>query len=255
MPSTKQNRVAMQQVILTVTKNKALTPLIYEMHLVGDVSGVTRAGQFVEIALDGLYLRRPISVCNYEEGELTIIYKVVGKGTDLMSQMAEGTELNVLTGLGNGFNIDYECDTPLLVGGGVGVPPLYRLTRDLIARGKAVTVVLGFNTESEIFYADKFKELGAEVIVATADGSVGVKGFVTDAIRESGVDADYFYSCGPLPMLKALCQSLSIDGEVSLEERMGCGFGVCMGCSIRTSKGAKRVCKDGPVFKKEEVIW
>ncbi|MBR5104905.1 MAG: dihydroorotate dehydrogenase electron transfer subunit, partial [Alistipes sp.] len=185
----------MQRVVLTVTKNEALTPLIYEMHLAGDVSGVTRAGQFVEIALDGLYLRRPISVCNYEEGELTLIYKVVGKGTDLMSQMAEGTQLDVLTGLGNGFNIDHECEKPLLVGGGVGVPPLYRLTRDLIARGKEVTVVLGFNTESEIFYAEKFEEAGAKVIIATADGSVGIKGFVTNAIAESGVDADYFYSC------------------------------------------------------------
>ena len=245
----------MQRVVLTVTKNEALTPLIYEMHLAGDVSGVTRAGQFVEIALDGLYLRRPISVCNYEEGELTLIYKVVGKGTDLMSQMAEGTQLDVLTGLGNGFNIDHECEKPLLVGGGVGVPPLYRLTRDLIARGKEVTVVLGFNTESEIFYAEKFEEAGAKVIIATADGSVGIKGFVTNAIAESGVKADYFYSCGPLPMLKALCQSLEIDGEVSLEERMGCGFGICMGCSIQTTKGARRVCKEGPVFKKEEVIW
>ncbi len=245
----------MQRVVLTVTKNEALTPLIYEMHLAGDVSGVTRAGQFVEIALDGLYLRRPISVCNYEEGELTLIYKVVGKGTDLMSQMAEGTQLDVLTGLGNGFNIDHECKRALLVGGGVGVPPLYRLTRDLIARGKEVTVVLGFNTEAEIFYAEKFEEAGAKVILATADGSVGIKGFVTNAIAESGVEADYFYSCGPLPMLKALCQSLEIDGEVSLEERMGCGFGICMGCSIQTTKGAKRVCKEGPVFKKEEVIW
>ena len=245
----------MQRVLLTVTKNEALTPLIYEMKLAGDVSGVTRAGQFVEIALDGLYLRRPISVCNYEEGELTLIYKVVGKGTDLMSQMAEGTQLDVLTGLGNGFNIDHECQKPLLVGGGVGVPPLYRLTRDLVARGKEVTVVLGFNTESEIFYAEKFEEAGAKVIIATADGSVGVKGFVTNAIAESGIECDYFYSCGPLPMLKALCQSLEIDGEVSLEERMGCGFGICMGCSIQTTKGAKRVCKEGPVFKKEEVIW
>ena len=245
----------MQRVLLTVTKNEALTPLIYEMKLAGDVSGVTRAGQFVEIALDGLYLRRPISVCNYEEGELTLIYKVVGKGTDLMSQMAEGTQLDVLTGLGNGFNIEHECKKPLLVGGGVGVPPLYRLTRDLIAQGKDVTVVLGFNTEAEIFYAEKFEEAGGKVIIATADGSVGIKGFVTNAIAESGVEADYFYSCGPLPMLKALCQSLEIDGEVSLEERMGCGFGICMGCSIQTTKGAKRVCKEGPVFKKEEVIW
>ncbi len=245
----------MQRVVLTVAKNFPLTPLIYEMQLVGDVSGITRAGQFVEIALDGLYLRRPISVCDYEEGRLTLVYKVVGKGTDLMSQMAEGTELDVLTGLGNGFDVDYECRKPLLVGGGVGVPPLYRLTCDLIARGKEVSVVLGFNTESEIFYAERFEALGAKVIVATADGSVGIKGFVTDAIRESGVEYDYFYSCGPLPMLKALCSATTTSGEVSLEERMGCGFGICMGCSIMTANGAKRVCKDGPVFKKEEVIW
>lgn len=245
----------MQRVVLTVAKNVALTPLIYEMTLVGDVSGVTRAGQFVEIALDGLYLRRPISVCNYEEGQLTLVYKVVGKGTDLMSQMAEGTELDVLTGLGNGFDVEYECQKPLLVGGGVGVPPLYRLTRDLIACGREVSVVLGFNTESEIFYAEEFEKLGAKVILATADGSVGVKGFVTDAIRESGVEYDYFYSCGPLPMLKALCSATTTSGEVSLEERMGCGFGICMGCSIMTANGAKRVCKDGPVFKKEEVLW
>lgn len=245
----------MQRVVLTIAKNVPLTPLIYEMTLVGDVSGVERAGQFVEIALEGLYLRRPISVCNFEEERLTIIYKVVGKGTDLMSQMTEGTELDVLTGLGNGFDIDHECQRPLLVGGGVGVPPLYRLTRDLVARGREVTVVLGFNTEEEIFYAEEFEALGAKVIVATADGSVGVKGFVTDAIRESRVEYDYFYSCGPLPMLKALCAATVTSGEVSLEERMGCGFGVCMGCSIQTVNGAKRVCKDGPVFKKEEVIW
>ena len=179
----------------------------------------------------------------------------MGKGTDLMSQMAEGTQLDVLTGLGNGFDTEFDCQKPLLVGGGVGVPPLYRLTRDLIARGKEVTVVLGFNTESEIFYAEEFEALGAKVILATADGSRGVKGFVTDAIRESGVEADHFYSCGPLPMLKALCNTLDISGEVSLEERMGCGFGICMGCSIHTTNGPRRVCKDGPVFKKEEVIW
>ena len=163
--------------------------------------------------------------------------------------------MNITFMIGNGFDIDNECERPLLVGGGVGVPPLYRLTRDLIARGKEVTVVLGFNTESEIFYAEEFEALGAKVVIATADGSVGVKGFVTDAIRESGVEYDYFYSCGPLPMLKALCSATTTSGEVSLEERMGCGFGICMGCSIQTTKGAKRVCKEGPVFKKEEVIW
>lgn len=245
----------MQQVLLTVTKNEALTPFVYEMQLEGNVSGVQSAGQFVEIALEGFYLRRPISVCDFEQNRLTLIYKVVGKGTDLMSQMAEGTQLDVLTGLGNGFDADHECLHPLLVGGGVGIPPLYRLARDLRAKGKDITVILGFNTAEEIFYKEEFEQLGANVVVATADGSVGVKGFVTDAIRESGVECDYFYSCGPLPMLKALCSTLDISGEVSLEERMGCGFGVCMGCSIQTANGAKRVCKDGPVFKKEEVIW
>ena len=243
----------MQRVILTVTKNEALTPLIYKMHLVGDVSGVTRAGQFVEIALDGFYLRRPISVCNYDEGELTIIYKVVGKGTDLMSQMAEGTQLDVLTGLGNGFDTECDCQKPLLVGGGVGVPPLYRLTRDLIARGKEVTVVLGFNTESEIFYAEEFAALGVDVHIATVDGSVGIKGFVTDAMKE--MEFDYVYTCGPLPMLKAIYAATECDGEYSFEERMGCGFGACMGCSCQTKKGSKRICKEGPVLKRDEIIF
>ena len=243
----------MQKVILTVTKNEALTPLIYEMTLVGDVSGITRAGQFVEIALDGLYLRRPISVCNYDEGELTIIYKVVGKGTDLMSQMAEGTEFDVLTGLGNGFNIDHECKKPLLVGGGVGVPPLYRLTRDLIARGKEVTVVLGFNTESEIFYAEKFEALGAKVIVATADGSRGVKGFVTDVLCD--LDYSYFFTCGPMPMFTAIEKTAKTSGQYSFEERMGCGFGACMGCSCKTKYKNIRICKDGPVLEREVIVW
>ena len=246
---------SMKQVVMTVVSNRPLTPLVYEMRLAGDSSAITCAGQFVEVALDGLFLRRPISVCNYTEDEITLVYKIVGKGTDMMAHMEAGTTLNLLTGLGNGFNIGHPCSRALLVGGGVGVPPLYRLTRDLIARGKDVTVVLGFNTAAEIFYASEFEALGARVIIATADGSQGIKGFVTDAIRESGVEADYFYSCGPLPMLKALCNSLDIDGELSLEERMGCGFGICMGCSIQTTKGARRVCKEGPVFKKEEIIW
>jgi dihydroorotate dehydrogenase electron transfer subunit len=240
------------------------------MVLAGDTSAVTAPGQFINIRLDGHFLRRPVSVNDVkhaepytgeglgtgtDEGAVTIIYKVLGQGTEEMTKMPAGTQLDVLTGLGNGFDVEYECQKPLLVGGGVGVPPLYRLTRDLIARGREVSVVLGFNTESEIFYAEEFEKLGAKVILATADGSVGVKGFVTDAIRESGVEYDYFYSCGPLPMLKALCSATTTSGEVSLEERMGCGFGICMGCSIMTANGAKHVCKDGPVFKKEEVIW
>ena len=225
------------------------------MTLSGDTSAITRPGQFVELSLEGYFLRRPISVCNYQEGTLTLIYKVVGKGTAQMATLAAGTKIDTLTGLGNGFDTSVEHSHALLVGGGVGVPPLYRLARNLIAEGKKVTVVLGFNTAAEIFYREQFEALGVEVIVATADGSVGVKGFVIDAIAQSGVAADYFFSCGPLPMLRALTNALTISGQISLEERMGCGFGICMGCSIQTTKGAKRVCKEGPVFKKEEVIW
>ena len=245
----------MQQVIFEIVSNRALTPLIYEMRLKGDTSTITRPGQFVELSIEGLFLRRPISVCNYDEGELTLVYKVVGKGTAEMAAMQVGRKVDVLTGLGNGFNADAECQRALLVGGGVGVPPLYRLARELLAKGREVTVVLGFNTAAELFYEEEFKALGVNLVVATVDGSKGVKGFVTDAIRESGVAFDYFYSCGPLPMLKALSQSVTTDGELSLEERMGCGFGICMGCSIQTASGAKRVCKEGPVFKKEEILW
>lgn len=245
----------MQQVIFEIVSNRALTPLIYEMRLKGDTSAITRPGQFVELSIEGLFLRRPISVCNFDEGELTLVYKVVGKGTAEMAAMQVGRKVDVLTGLGNGFNADAECQRALLVGGGVGVPPLYRLARELLAKGREVTVVLGFNTAAELFYEEEFKTLGVNLVVATVDGSKGVKGFVTDAIRESGVTFDYFYSCGPLPMLKALSQSVATDGELSLEERMGCGFGICMGCSIQTASGAKRVCKEGPVFKKEEILW
>lgn len=245
----------MQRVIFEIISNRALTEQVYEMCLAGDTSAITRPGQFVELSIEGLFLRRPISVCNFDEGRLTLVYKVVGKGTADMAAMQVGRKVDVLTGLGNGFNVEVECERALLVGGGVGVPPLYRLARELVARGRKVSVVLGFNTASEIFYEQEFRSLGVDVVVATADGSQGVKGFVTDAIRESGVEADYFYSCGPLPMLKALSQSVNIDGELSLEERMGCGFGICMGCSIQTASGAKRVCKEGPVFKKEEILW
>ncbi len=245
----------MKEVVFEIVSNRALTDSVYEMVLAGDTSAITRPGQFVELSLEGLFLRRPISVCNYDEGKLTLIYKVVGKGTAQMAHLAVGTKIDALTGLGNGFNDEAQCNAPLLVGGGVGVPPLYRLARNLIAKGKSVTVVLGFNTASEIFYREQFEALGAKVVVATADGSYGVKGFVTDAIKESGITADYFYSCGPLPMLRALTTALDIDGEISLEERMGCGFGICMGCSIMTTAGAKRVCKEGPVFRKEEIVW
>lgn len=245
----------MQQAIFEIVSNRQLTPLVYEMQLVGDTSAIKRAGEFVEVSIDGLFLRRPISVCNFDEGRLTLVYKVVGKGTAAMAAMQKGVKADLLTGLGNGFNAEAAGHAPLLVGGGVGVPPLYRLTRELLERGLRPTVILGFNTADEIFYEEEFKALGVEVIIATADGSKGIKGFVTDAIRESGTKFDYLYSCGPLPMLKALAQTCSCDGELSLEERMGCGFGICMGCSINTRTGAKRVCKEGPVFKKEDIIW
>ena len=245
----------MKQTVFEIVTHRPLTESVYEMTLKGDTSAITRPGQFVELSLEGYFLRRPISVCNYEEGTLTLIYKVVGKGTAQMATLAAGTQIDTLTGLGNGFDTSVKHNHALLVGGGVGVPPLYRLARNLVAEGKKVSVVLGFNTAAEIFYREQFEALGAEVVVATADGSVGVKGFVTDAIAQSGIDADYFFSCGPLPMLRALTNALTIPGQISLEERMGCGFGICMGCSIQTVSGAKRVCKEGPVFRKEEILW
>ena len=241
--------------IYKVVANEPLTPDVWRMVLAGDTQWITRPGQFVNIELEGLYLRRPISISDWSEDTITIIYKVVGRGTEQMRRMSAGQELDVLTGLGNGFDADVECQQPLLVGGGVGVPPLYRLAKELIARGRKVSVVLGFNTQKEVFYAEEFRALGADVYVSTADGSVGTKGFVTDAIRENGVEFDFFYSCGPLPMLKALCDCTEVSGELSFEERMGCGFGACMGCSCKTLAGNKRICKDGPVMKREEIIW
>ncbi len=243
----------MRESIFKITENTPLTKSVYRMKLSGDVSDITSSGQFVNIKLDGFYLRRPISVCDCEDGILTLIYKVVGKGTEKMSEMAVGTELNILTGLGNGYNTEVSGDKPVLLGGGVGVPPLYMLAKKLIAQGKKVTVILGFNTAEEIFCEDDFKALGADVIVATADGSYGVKGFVTDALKE--VDYTYFYTCGPEPMLRALYKATSTSGQFSFEERMGCGFGACMGCSCKTITGYKRICKDGPVLEKEEILW
>ena len=241
--------------VYKVVANEPLTSDVWRMVLEGDTQWITRPGQFVNIELEGLYLRRPISICDWSETTITIIYKVVGRGTEQMSRMSEGQELDVLTGLGNGFDADVECQKPLLVGGGVGVPPLYRLAKELIVRGRKVSLVLGFNTSKEIFYADEFRSLGTDVYISTADGSVGSKGFVTDAIRENGIDFDFFYSCGPLPMLKALCDCTTVSGELSFEERMGCGFGACMGCSCKTLTGNKRICKEGPVMKREEIIW
>ncbi len=241
--------------IYKVVANEPLTPDVWRMVLAGDTQWITRPGQFVNIELEGLYLRRPISISDWSEDTITIIYKVVGRGTEQMSRMTEGQELDVLTGLGNGFDADVECAKPLLVGGGVGVPPLYRLAKELIKRGRKVSVVLGFNTVSEVFYADEFRALGADVYISTADGSMGTKGFVTNAISENNLDFDFFYSCGPLPMLKALCDCTTVSGELSFEERMGCGFGACMGCSCKTLTGNKRICKEGPVMKREEIIW
>lgn len=250
----------MKQEIFKILTNQQLAKEVYRMTLTGDTCGI-RPGQFVNIKLDGLYLRRPISVCDCIGCVLTLIYKVVGKGTELMSKMTQCDELDVLTGLGNGYDLTKSGETPLLIGGGVGVPPLYMLCRKLAEEGKHPTVVLGFNKAEEVFYPNEFAALGAEVKVATVDGSVGVKGFVTDAIAalsDEGKKFSYFYTCGPEPMLKAVYNSPVLDGvegEFSFEERMGCGFGACMGCSCKTVTGYKRICKDGPVLEKKEILW
>lgn len=243
----------MKQVFLTIKENIALTDSVYKMVLSGDTSGVTNCGQFVNIKLDGLFLRRPISVCDCEDGQLTLVYKVVGRGTEQMSRMNAVEILDVLVGLGNGYDISVSGDAPLLIGGGVGVPPMYMLCKKLIAEGKNPTVILGFNRADEIFYENEFKALGARVIVSTVDGSYGVKGFVTDAMKE--IDYSYFYTCGPEPMLKAVYRATNTSGQFSFEERMGCGFGACMGCSCKTVTGYKRICKEGPVLCKEEILW
>jgi len=242
----------MKQNLFEIIENTPLTESVYKMSLSGDVSAITAPGQFVNIKLDGLYLRRPISVCDICENTLTIIYKVVGKGTAQMSKMRSGT-LDVLTGLGNGYDLTVAGDKPVLLGGGVGVPPMYLLAKRLIAQGKQVKVILGFNTRNEIFYENEFKALGVEVVVTTVDGSYGMKGFVTDALKE--MDYTYFYTCGPEPMLKAVYKATQTSGQMSFEKRMGCGFGACMGCSCKTITGYKRICKEGPVMRKEEILW
>ena len=242
----------MKQGLFEIIENTPLTENVFRMRLRGDTSDITASGQFINIKLDGLFLRRPISVCDCEGDVVTIIYKVVGKGTEEMSKMKNGT-LDVLTGLGNGYDTEMSGDKPLLLGGGVGVPPLYLLAKKLIKEGKKVSVILGFNTESEVFYKQEFEALGADVTVTTVDGSLGVKGFVTDAAKDK--DYTYYYTCGPEPMLKAIYTNLKTSGQLSFEERMGCGFGACMGCSCKTIAGYKRICKDGPVLKKEEILW
>ncbi|WP_290535566.1 dihydroorotate dehydrogenase electron transfer subunit [Alistipes sp.] len=241
--------------IYRILANEPLTQSVWRMVLEGDTQWITAPGQFVNIALEGRYLRRPISVCDYDERTITLIYKVVGDGTAQMSRMAAGAELDLLTGLGNGFSIRAEVRRPLLVGGGVGVPPLYHLAKRLLAAGHPVEVILGFNTAAECFYEEEFRALGCTVTVATADGSRGVRGFVTTALAERRPDFDYFYACGPLPMLRALAEAVEQDGQLSFEERMGCGFGACMGCSCQTKYGNKRICKEGPVLEKGEIIW
>ena len=243
----------MKQSIFEIVSNEALTDSVYKMVLAGDTSDITNCGQFVNIQLDGLFLRRPISVCDYNDETLTIVYKVVGKGTEAMSVMAPGTKLDILTGLGNGYDLTLAGDRPVLLGGGVGVPPMYNLAKKLIAEGKEVKVILGFNTASEIFYEKEFKALGCDVTVTTVDGSYGVKGFVTTALEAAHYT--YFYTCGPEPMLKAVYKASKTSGQMSFEERMGCGFGACMGCTCETKYGHKRICKDGPVLVKEEIIW
>lgn len=242
----------MKQGIFEIVENIPLTENVFKMTLRGDVSAVTAPGQFVNIQLDGLYLRRPISVCDLGEDTLTIIFKAVGKGTKQMAAMKKG-KLDLLTGLGNGYDLSISGDKPVLLGGGVGVPPMYLLAKKLIAEGKKVSVILGFNTKAEVFFENEFKEIGADVTVTTVDGTYGVKGFVTDALK--GIDYTYFYTCGPEPMLKAVYKASATSGQMSFEKRMGCGFGACMGCSCKTITGYKRICKEGPVMRKEEILW
>ena len=242
----------MKQCMFTVTSNRPLTADVWEMKLKGDTSEITAPGQFVNIKLDGMFLRRPISICDWDSEGLTVIYKVVGKGTEYMSTLKEGKELDILIGLGNGFDIAKCGQKTLVIGGGVGVPPMYGVAKALKAAGKEPVAILGFNKKEEIFYEDEFKALGIETIVTTVDGSYGVSGFVTNALPES---YDFFCTCGPGPMLKAVYNSTTTPGLMSFEERMGCGFGACMGCSCQTKYGNKRICKDGPVLEKEEIIW
>ena len=243
----------MKQSIFKILTNEALTSSVYRMTLEGDTSAITAPGQFVNIRLEGKFLRRPISVCDWEAGKLTLVYKVVGHGTAQMAAKTPGEPLDILTGLGNGYDLTLTGETPVLVGGGVGVPPMYGLAKHLRALGKPVQVILGFNTKEEIFYEEEFKVLGCTVYVTTVDGSYGIPGFVTDALKN--LSYSHFCACGPEPMLKALYKASKTSGQMSFEERMGCGFGACMGCSCKTLTGNKRICKEGPVMKKEEILW
>ena len=243
----------MKQEIFKIKSQQTIANDIVKMELEGNTDGITASGQFVNIKLDGFYLRRPISVCDYDKNSLTLIYKSVGEGTLAMSKYEEGAELDILMGLGNGYDLSKSGDAPLLIGGGVGVPPMYNLCKKLVSEGKKPTVILGFNSKCDVFYENEFAALGVKVLVTTADGSYGIKGFVTDAM--DGLDYTYFYTCGPEPMFKAVYNASKTSGQFSFEERMGCGFGACMGCSCKTKYGNKRICKDGPVLEKEEIIW
>ena len=244
----------MKQCLFEIVFNRRLAPNVFEMVLRGDCSAVAAPGQFVNLRLDGFYLRRPISVCNVDGELLTLIYKVVGRGTEVLSRMRPGEKLDALVGLGNGYSLDECGDKPMLIGGGAGVPPMFLLARRLLARGADVTVVLGFNAGEEIFYEEEFRALGAKVVVATADGSYGVRGFVTDAMKQLP-EPTSVCACGPEPMLKAVYNASDVPGQFSFESRMGCGFGACMGCTCKTKYGAKRICKDGPVLRREEIVW
>ena len=243
----------MKQGIYTITENTPLAESVFRMRLSGDTSAVTAPGQFINIRLAGHYLRRPISVCDWDESSITIIYKILGQGTADMSALQPGDTLDILTGLGNGFDMGDAGDAPLLLGGGVGTPPMYALAKRLLSMGKSVHVALGFNTAADVFYEKELRALGAEVAVATVDGSYGIKGFVTDAA--AGFSPTYYYACGPEPMLRAVYRALPCSGQLSFEERMGCGFGACMGCTCKTVTGYKRICRDGPVLRKEEILW
>ncbi len=243
----------MKDTVFTVISNEKIAKNTYECVMSGDTSDITAPGQFVNIKLDGFYLRRPISVCDLEGERLVIIYKAVGEGTEQMSKMSGGERLLTLTGLGNGYDTAPSGDKPVLIGGGAGVPPMYLLCRKLVSEGKTPSVVLGFGSADEVFYKEKFEALGVRVYVTTVDGSYGIKGFVTDAL--AGIDYTYFYTCGPEPMLKAVYDKTATSGQFSFEERMGCGFGACMGCTCETKYGNKRICRDGPVLVKEEIIW
>ncbi len=243
----------MKQEFFKILSQTAIAKDVIKMILGGDTSAITGSGGFVNIKIDGLFLRRPISVCDYDDKTLTLIYKIVGSGTEKLSKMESGTVLDLLVGLGNGYDLSKSGDAPLLLGGGVGVPPLYKLCKLLTAEGKKPTVILGFNSKCDVFYEEEFKALGATVLVTTADGSYGIKGFVTDAM--ANLSYSYFYTCGPEPMLEAIHKASRTSGQMSFEERMGCGFGACMGCSCKTLTGYKRICKDGPVMMKGEILW